>query len=57
MPHIVRSFQLRGSLLQNRATFDTNDSVEVSIHELLAFIAAGGTHHRKDCWNSRPLCH
>jgi|YelNatPaOPRAMG01_1025707.scaffolds.fasta_scaffold28723_5 hypothetical protein len=41
LPHQVRSRQLLGSRLQHRTSSDIDNSVEVSGHELLAFVDTG----------------
>jgi len=56
LPRKVRSCQRRGSRLQRHKSSDIDGSVEVPVHELYVFIAAGGMHHWEHRWNSCPLC-
>jgi hypothetical protein len=55
--HKVRSRQHLGSRRQHRISFDTDCGIEVSGHDLHAFITFAGTHPSYDSWNSHPLCH
>lgn len=56
LPHDEGSRQLLGPRLEHRTLSDIDGSVEVSVHELPAFIACGGTHQRKDTLISQTQC-
>jgi hypothetical protein len=56
LPCKVCASQLRWSRLQHRVSSDFDGGIEVSVHELVACIDAGGAQQCRGSSSSQPLC-